>query len=198
LQGISADAKIEGVGVVCWEIINENGVAHFIETEAFFVPTASIRLHSPQFHFKNKLEGSLLIDHVFSQGPFGSTKKGFACDIHHVARENPLFEYFNPTIPDQFGDLRAFLLDAGTANLKFSEYELLSWHCRMGHVGMSRLQKVMSWDKEKPLDHKSTSGHLEKPIVFRTNFKKTQTTSPIPVCHACALANKTRLSPRSQ
>jgi hypothetical protein len=149
LQGISADAKIEGVGVVRWEIIDENGVARFIETEAFFVPTASIRLHSPQFHFKNKLEGSLLIDHVFSQGPFGSTKKGFACDIHHVARENPLFEYFNPTIPDQFGDLRAFLLDAGTANLKFSEYELLSWHCRMGHVGMSRLQKVMSWDKEK-------------------------------------------------
>ena len=234
LQGISADAKIEGVGVVSWEIIDENGVAHFIETEAFFVPTASIRLYSPQFHFKEKLEGSLLIDHhgakltlanegsgvvalsfpyngkmnlplmlkkdhpYFLKGLFGSTEKGFACDIHHVARENPLFESFDPTIPDQFGDLRAFLLDAGTANLKSSEYELLSWHCRMGHVGMSRLQKLMSWDKEKPLDHKSTSGHLEKPIVFRTNFKKTQTTSPIPVCHACALANMTRLSPRSQ
>ena len=62
ISGVGAQASIKGVGMVKWKVTDQNGVSHTIETMAYFVPAASIRLYSPQFHFRENLRGHMVLD----------------------------------------------------------------------------------------------------------------------------------------
>jgi hypothetical protein len=62
INGIGAQSKICGVGTVRWRIIDMKDKLHVIETQAYYVPDASIRLYSPQFHFKENMRGRLVLD----------------------------------------------------------------------------------------------------------------------------------------
>ena len=62
ISGVGAQASIKGVGMVQWKVTDQNGVSHTIETMAYFVPAASIRLYSPQFHFRENLCGHMVLD----------------------------------------------------------------------------------------------------------------------------------------
>ena len=61
---INAASKVEGVGMVRWEITDQDGAKSVIRTEAYYVPSASIRLYSPQFHFREHCEGRLIANAV--------------------------------------------------------------------------------------------------------------------------------------
>ena len=52
VSGIGAASRVEGVGTVRWKIFDQNGVETTIETLALYMPTARVRLYSPQAHFK--------------------------------------------------------------------------------------------------------------------------------------------------
>ena len=62
IGGISATTKISGVGKVRWEVMDQNGVTSLLETEAYHVEDATIRLYSPQFHFREQNCGRLEMD----------------------------------------------------------------------------------------------------------------------------------------
>ena len=63
IQGVGATSKIKGSGRVRWKIIDMRGVVHEIETMAYYVPNATIRLYSPQYHFKENMVGSMKLNH---------------------------------------------------------------------------------------------------------------------------------------
>ena len=63
ISGIAHESEVLGVGTVRWEVLDVNGVKNFIETEAFHVPSAVIRLYSPQAHFRKHRSGSLIVTH---------------------------------------------------------------------------------------------------------------------------------------
>ena len=62
ISGVGAQASIKGVEMVQWQITDQNGVSHSIETMAYFVPDASIQLYSSQFHFHENLRGQMVLD----------------------------------------------------------------------------------------------------------------------------------------
>jgi hypothetical protein len=53
LLNVSSTTNVEGVGTVAWKVIDFFGVVHTIRTRAYYVPTATIRLYSPQRHFSS-------------------------------------------------------------------------------------------------------------------------------------------------
>ena len=48
ISGIGSNADVKGTGLVRWKIYDQKNQIHIIETEAFYVPAAGIRLYSPQ------------------------------------------------------------------------------------------------------------------------------------------------------
>lgn len=62
ITGIGSQSTVVGVGTVCWTIIDQNQKIVTIETEAYHVPSAKIRLYSPQHDFCSKKSGYLLVD----------------------------------------------------------------------------------------------------------------------------------------
>ena len=95
LEGVGASAAIKGVGRVRWTVEDMHGVSHTIETQAYYVPAASIRLYSPQFHFMENMSGTLQMDY---QGahlslPSGSSSSTSLVDLDfpfHPSNNLPL------------------------------------------------------------------------------------------------------------
>ena len=61
---INASSQVEGEGIVRWKVTDQNGISSIIETAAYYIPGASIRLYSPQYHFREHCGGSLRMDNV--------------------------------------------------------------------------------------------------------------------------------------
>jgi hypothetical protein len=59
LQAVSSATKVEGIGTICWKVIDLYGAVHILKTKAYFVPTAHIWLYSPHAHFRESSKGSL-------------------------------------------------------------------------------------------------------------------------------------------
>lgn len=62
ISGIGSDSIVEGSGLVRWKIVDQQGNIQYIETMAYYVPSAKIRLYSPQTHFKEQKNGRLVLD----------------------------------------------------------------------------------------------------------------------------------------
>ena len=61
---INASSKVEGTGMVRWKVTDQHGVTSLIETAAYYIPSANIRLYSPQYHFRENCGGHLKMDNV--------------------------------------------------------------------------------------------------------------------------------------
>jgi hypothetical protein len=54
---INATSKVEAAGILRWKVTDQNNVTSIIETAAFYIPSATIHLHSPQYHFRETCGG---------------------------------------------------------------------------------------------------------------------------------------------
>jgi hypothetical protein len=61
IQGISTVTRIEGVGTVRWTFKDVFGTIKIIETRAYYIPGAGVRLFLPQVCFQGKQAGSYLM-----------------------------------------------------------------------------------------------------------------------------------------
>ena len=82
VTGIGAKAKVEGHGIVRWTIYDSNGKETTVETEAIYMPSASIRLYSPQAHFRKHQKGSMYVDHRGIKVLFPHEKRSFCFPFH--------------------------------------------------------------------------------------------------------------------
>ena len=62
LQQVNGSTQVCGAGVVDWEVEDMMGTKATIETTAYFVPAASIRLFSPQAYIGNCPSANLVLD----------------------------------------------------------------------------------------------------------------------------------------
>jgi hypothetical protein len=230
ISGIGSDSQVEGFGTVRWKIIDENGTIQSIETEAYYVPTAHIRLYSPQSHFKECNDGSLHITGTSCTLQLPQQKQAMSFPFNHFnnlplmiqapsdtqAASALILESTIPTsssgsfyhtdfahdapyeatfFPDmQTTDITSALeteqcglcaiTDEKNVNLQSSQLELLSWHQKLGHVGMHSIQRLMH--PTKSLDNRDISSQLTHPVVIQTKHAKTHRCTP-PKCAACIL-----------
>ena len=172
----------------------------------------------PQHHFKEHVDGRLVMDHtnlelflpntsVKLSFPFNSgSNLPYMLPTKHPHFIKALFGHFSTSgIPDDIlrdtqlletfdpvtslDEMCILLAGDTTSNLNSAQHELRLLQNKVGHVGMKRIQQLVHHDK--PLDSALSEGELNHPIVFRSEFAK-NCTCVIPFCKACALSKMTK------
>ena len=195
LQGLSASTSVLGVGTVRWTVRDVFGCVRTIETEAYYVPTAAIRLFSPQQYFQEKDAGeywcnSKLAQLTLADGsslefpynagsnlplmlPAKMAQMGLTFEDCHMVRDTGPSAYV--TVANDMNQ-----------NLTASQKELLTWHWKLGHANFKWIQKLATKPRKPPEG-------IDLPIL------KTKTPSvsscPAPKCTACQMAKQTRRNP---
>lgn len=197
LTGLTDSVKVEGEGWVEWPIKDYFGQSAIIRTRAYYIPTASVRLYSPQEYMAENKNSDCQFDHVelthtLANGiklrfPFSLENNlplmlinHDVCTADFTSHEAFCLRREAAAIQDQIEDL----LSNRNYNLSKPQKELLLWHYRLGHAGMSWLQELMRPKKDEV-------GIGKEPPVLAI---KQQTTSRCehPRCAACLVHSQRR------
>jgi hypothetical protein len=197
IQGISSVTKIQGVGTVRWHLKDIFGTIKIIDTRAYYIPDAGVRLFSPQVYFQEQ-----------QADPYSMTSTGTVITTADGCKLT--FEYqlgINlPMIPPpnmctlsrvnqsqvnlSFEDISAdsvscslSLVDQENQNLSAAENELLEEHWKKCHVDAQHLQALMREDDG------------QAPII-PTKHLGTRSCKAL-LCAACCLAKASMLNSRS-
>ena len=190
LHNVSSTTKVEGVGTVAWRVIDLYGAVHTIKTRAYYVPSASIRLYSPQRHFQQSLEGALTMnwEHLTLRFP-GPVKLSFPIAPNGL----PLMFLDNnqgPIAGVTFADAAMFsdvpyilanVADETNQNLSGPQRELLLWHHKLAHVNFDWLQTLARQGR----DSSSSRRVLETKFASIANCRA-------PLCAACQMGKGKR------
>lgn len=198
LQGLNAEAAVLGEGIVEWHIQDIYGVTRAIRTRAMFVPSATIRLFSPQCFLQEQNGGQVtvkknktvleLTDGTEMEFPFNHHSN---LPLMLLGREMHLCGL----IPDDHKNMmsQAFLEklisveSPENANLTHAQKELLLWHKKWGHAGFQHCQALLCKQadggppKVKPKNERASSCNTEGML-----------------CTACCLAKAARRSGKRQ
>ena len=196
LQGLSAPATVGGVGTVVWTIKDVFGSVRTIRTKAYYVPSAAIRLFSPQQYFQEHNAGEFwcnarravltLGDGSELEFPYNpgsnlplmlpdrqSTSVGFT--FEDKASLSQLGETINMSVAHDMNQ-----------NLTAPQRELLTWHWKLGHANFQWIQRLAAQRRSAP-------DGIETPVLRTKN--KSVSSCPAPLCVACQMAKQTRRNP---
>ena len=204
LNSLDGKIQVHGIGNVEWLIEDMNGTVRVLRTQALYVPSAGVRLFSPQSYFKENLAGSLLCTHdkcaltlpdgdrlefpyqPGSKLPLMLTESMLRPDqpkkpssLVHVLNVSDVSDG-EPAVEAQ-----PSVLSPANLNLTGSQKELLLWHQRLGHADLKRVQALLG----QPRDEKG------RQVLFPIN--KRVTTCDPPKCDACQYAKQKRRQPAS-
>jgi hypothetical protein len=164
IQGISTVTKIAGVGTVHWTFKDVFGTIKIIETHAYYIPDAGVRLFSPQVYFQEQQAGSYLMT---STNTVLTTDDGCVLTLGYQLGSNlPMVpppavcalsrvnhSRVNLSFEDSSSDSVACSLsvvDKENQNLSAPEKELLEEHWKKFHVDAQRLQALMRESDGQP------------------------------------------------
>jgi hypothetical protein len=188
IRGLTASTRVIGKGKVCWTIRDYWNVTGVIETDAYYVPDALIRLFSPQSYFQaNQHVGRCVI-----QG-----QKTTLALPDQTVLEFPYNPHSNLPLmlPDNAfsaglgrADLASFaarssLLSVTDQTNQDLRPELLLWHFKLGHAGFQWCQKLC----------RVSSDPFREQILVPKHSSITSCDAPL--CTACQLSKQTRRSP---
>jgi hypothetical protein len=211
LKQVNGSTDVCGQGLVNWEIEDVNGIQRCIQTEAYYVPDAGIRLFSPQVYIGKNKTANLVIDHTgilftlkcgttmtfpFNKSnnlPFMLTKRSLTDrkKSHLTTSVLSLTSTRKGMFSSSFIDRSVFNRD--NFNMNPAQQELLKWHCRWCHCDLNRVRMILS----KPHQPKGSSerGEIVRQMVIPSqNFT---TTCPSFCCVACQYAKQKRTTPDS-
>ena len=148
LSGINT---VVGEGMLCWRVLDQHGHKHTIEIKSYHIPKASVCLLSPQALFKS-LGGHgkqaiskysiTLPDGLILHAPYGTSNLPILplCPSDQAPR---CFwaRCFSFHASDR--DIWAHsILAASNQNISLAQKELLLWHHRLSHAGLSTIQNI--------------------------------------------------------
>ena len=195
LTGLSTKTSVVGVGTVEWTICDLFGVVRTLRTTAYYVPSATIRLFSPQSYFKEYRGGQCLVtekrtvltlfDGSELEFPF-NPGSNLPLTLTQP-KPAPMGLTFEDAVA--LGDapsLHALLsvADETNQNLSAPQKELLLWHWKLGHPNFQWVQHLT----RKPQD---TAG---VPAIIEPKHR-TVSSCHAPLCAACSLAKQHRRTP---
>ena len=62
MNELSGKTQVVGRGMVEWQIVDMYNNLYTYHTEAYYIPTATVRLFSPQKYFQEQNEGRCILD----------------------------------------------------------------------------------------------------------------------------------------
>ena len=72
--GLSSTAQVEGEGMVNWSFYDDYGVIQHVKVQAYYIPSSTVRLFSPQHYFKQEKGGNFRMDNEGCVFTFASGK----------------------------------------------------------------------------------------------------------------------------
>ena len=213
MRGVTELVQVIGTGTVEWTIRAPDNRICIIRTQAHYIPTAHIRLFSPQTYFREQSNGSFCeFDH--NSITLHLKHQGCYSFPFHYMGNTPLMEpvlesvarSFYPSDPQAFDPIIAGLTQhhlfdlehrlADTQSLLDSNHnlspgckELLLWHNRFAHAGFSWIQDLM-----RP--RKNEVGERADPGFIKARIPQAHRCAA-PKCPACLLSRQHRRTPDS-
>lgn len=153
---------MEGIGTVEWEVRDQKGQVATIKTKAHYVPSAHIRLFSPQSYFMEHERGYGWFNHEelilrtiddicvsFPYNPAGNLPMMLMNELFTTVAgvagvAAPLA--FNLRHTDAPSRSQGLLHD-NNVNLTRPQKEVLMWHNRLAHAGLGWIQDLMCVQK---------------------------------------------------
>lgn len=199
LHGLKGEVQVIGYGKVRWTVHDLYGRTRTLQTHAYYVPGAKIRLFSPQVYFQEQKKGHCIIEqnHVTMTLPDSSAltfpyNSGSNIPLMLV-KSTPLIVGLtsddaellaNPALVSTY----LTVSDQENQNLTSAQRELLLWHQKLGHANMTWIQELCSKKISRP----------ERPDLPVIDTKAaTVPTCVAPLCVACQMAKQTRRGPHS-
>jgi hypothetical protein len=146
IHTVSGTASILGEGVVHWDIISEEGNLVQIQVHCKHVPAASTCLLSPQdycqYHQLDRFQDQYGGNSDYFWLNVNCKCQQFRCTID--SRTNlPIITAKTPS-KLSFSLSSTSVLSNDNVNITAAKKELLLWHWRLGHLGFTHLQLLMT------------------------------------------------------
>ena len=191
MHGLRDSVDIAGIGYVEWTVRDVFGRVAIIRTKAYYIPQAQVRLCSTQTYFQENQAGSLTQDH---EKVILTTAEKVKLTFPYQGSSNIPVMYLDLDAPQvgmtgrQVLELSRPCAYAGDANedplgqllrenhnLSPHAKELLLWHQRLGHAGLTWVQTLMRSPKGihgeplGPADQDFQSVEVRAPQVSRVS-----------------------------
>ncbi len=145
IKDLSSTNKVAGKGIIKWDLQDENGYTVTVEAYGYHIPTAKVRLLSPQVLIKKDGgQATISARGIHIRLVTGVTLFGRYCThsnlplilMAHTKTHRFSFwnEAFGPTM-NNLHELKNILGEDNT-NLSASQKEVLLWHQRLSHASI--------------------------------------------------------------
>ena len=184
VRGLTSTTPIIGRGTIRWSFKDIHGVPATLEAFAHHIPSAEVRLFSPQ-HFLQCTGGGEF--RLTKATTFLTLKDGTSLEIpYHPSNGLPTVHHSHRsscTYTPSSHEVFISVSDAANQNLSNPLKELLFLHCKYGHINFKTLQFNM---REHHFEDAAGKFTLIRSVI-PTKYKQTQSCIP-PKCSTCLLA----------
>ena len=184
---LDGSTDVLGRGPVSWSVPNTSASTTTLRPIARHIPSAQIRLFSPQDYFLQVDGGSLFLDKdgCTLQLPDGD-KISVSFNPHNnlpmlspVVASDSLFSFNTITQ----SSINESIASESNQNITSNQKELLVWHWRLGHIGMNWLQSLM---KQRTFVDMTGGNKTVNKAIISTKHSTTSKCAQ-PKCAGCLL-----------
>ena len=207
ITDLSSTNTVKGKGLLTWRVLDIHGKEVEIQLPGYHVPSASVRLLSPQCllsvdsiggghatqdasRYRFHLNNGIVLDAPYGRAnlPILPLSQGADREIGFWAR---CFA-FSTTENNAWARC---ILDAANTNLSPAQKELLLWHHRLSHAGISTIHNLMRVRRTPPVRSSADLVPLCRGNLLPCKFKPPSSASENLLCAACEIAKAKRRRP---
>lgn len=203
VHGIQTSSPVMGAGQVHWKLQDITGNVQTISTFELYLPTAHVRLFSPQHYFRNSKSGNVILDNTTTY--FKCHDKSAPIEFpYHSDNGLPVIMKDLTSTPSllssifPFSVFNATIMHSDNSNLTAAQKELLHWHHRLGHVNMRWIQQLLRTRNWIGSHFNQYGVEVTESSSFLPSSNPKVTSCPQSLCTACVLAKSSRKSSRSR
>ena len=187
LLGISKGLKVQGQGIVRWNLIDESGAIRPLEVPALYVPNCKVRLLRPHAIIEQHPDETIdVTDNGMRLSGFDDDpSRGSVLAIISDENNLPVCAAFNNDgLEHASTALNATISVVHSSNLNLSPAEkfFLQWHWRLGHPGFNRLMFLF---RSGILSTTESSKRMVRSVLSSIKH--------VPKCAACMFGRQKRL-----
>eukprot|EP00804_Cyclotella_cryptica_P006881 CCRYP_020804-RA/>CCRYP_020804-RA protein AED:0.48 eAED:0.37 QI:0/-1/0/1/-1/1/1/0/621 len=202
IKDLSGTNTVAGEGLIRWKVLDRHGRPYIIEVKGYHIPKATVRLLSPQTLYKS----------VGGHGIQDITKYSLALS-HEITLDAPYGRANLPILPMCSSDSSCFwsrcfafqasdkdiwarnILAASNQNLTLAQKELLLWHQRLSHAGLSTVQNISRQRREPCPNNSSELVRIRDGPLLPCTYNVPSTACDNLLCAACEISKATRRAP---
>ena len=204
VKDLSGVNRVAGEGMVEWKVLDRFGREFVIQIKAYHMPKAVVRLLSPQCVFQ-AFRGSCggqnhkqyvlrLSDGTVLEAPYGSEnlpKLQLSSDGSPACLWTRCFAFQNV---DQKLWARS-VLDQNNLNLTAAQRELMRWHQRLSHAGLSTIHNLCRQKRTQKVDSETDLVSIRQSSCLPCTFNVPSSSCDGLLCAACEISKASRRSP---